>query len=664
MSDNKGDNKNVNNNNGNNNQVQPPNAKRLFFFMLILSAVLVFLWFYKGVDDRESITYNEFLDHIQTGRLFTDKENPLIIYDTGKISGKIRDREGEKKFQTTIPPIFDKGELYSLLTESDYKHTFKGGSEQNPMLSMLLLNILPIGLLFFLIWFMFRQMQGGGNKAFSFGKSKARKFEAKDKVTFADVAGVEEAKEELQEVVEFLKDPSKFTRIGAKIPKGVLLVGPPGTGKTLLSRAVAGEAGVSFFYMSGSDFVEMFVGVGASRVRDLFEQGKKSAPCILFIDELDAVGRTRGAGYGGGHDEREQTLNQLLVEMDGFDPTLGVILIAATNRADVLDPALLRPGRFDRQVVVDNPDVKGREEILNIHMKKVTLSKKIDVQKIARATPGFSGADLANLVNEAALLAARFNRSKVSMADFEEARDKVMMGVARKSRVITPKDKKITSYHESGHALLTILSEHADALHKVSVIPRGMAAGVTFSLPDEDNHLSKNKLLDQITILLGGRAAEEIILGDICTGAVNDINVATDLARKMVTQWGMSSEMGPIAYGQKDEPIFLGKEIATHKDYSDRTAELIDSEIKSIIFNQYENAKKLLKEHKDKLILLSETLYEKETIDAEYIYELLNMKPLKERPEYVLKDDGAEEDDSEVEPNDGNVNGNTVNEVS
>ncbi len=641
MSDNRGDNKN-------NNQAQPPNAKRLFFFMLILSAVLVFLWFYKGLDDKEQVTYNVFLEYVKTGRIFTDKENPLIIFDTNKITGKYKDRDTTKSFQTSIPPIFDKGDLYTLLTESEYKFTFKGATEQNPMFSVILLNLLPIGILFVMIWFMFKQFQGGGNKAFSFGKSKARKFESKDKITFANVAGVDEAKEELQEVVEFLKDPTKFTRIGAKIPKGVLLVGPPGTGKTLLSRAVAGEAGVSFFYMSGSDFVEMFVGVGASRVRDLFEQGRKSAPCILFIDELDAVGRTRGAGYGGGHDEREQTLNQLLVEMDGFDPTLGVILIAATNRADVLDPALLRPGRFDRQVVVDNPDVKGREEILKIHMKNISLSKKIDVQKIARATPGFSGADLANLVNEAALLAARFNKSRVTMHEFEEARDKVMMGVARKSKVITPKDKKITSYHESGHALLTILSEHADSLHKVSVIPRGMAAGVTFSLPADDHHVSKSKLLDQISILMGGRAAEELVIGDICTGAVNDINVATDLARKMVTQWGMSLDVGPIAYGQKDEPIFIGKEIATHKDYSDKTAEQVDAEIKKIIFGQYNNARTLLEKHKDKLVLLAETLYEKETMDAEEIYQLLNIKPITYNPEFALKDDGTDEEEEDM----------------
>ncbi|MBR2317954.1 MAG: ATP-dependent zinc metalloprotease FtsH, partial [Spirochaetales bacterium] len=544
----------------------------------------------------------------------------------------------EKRFQTTIPAIFDDGELYRLLTTAQPPIYFKGSTESNQMMSMVLLNFAPILILGLMLWFMMRQFHGGGSNTMNFGKSRARKFDPKDKVTFDNVAGVDEAKEELKEIVDFLKEPGKFTKIGAKIPKGVLLVGPPGTGKTLLARAIAGEAGVSFFFMSGSDFIEMFVGVGASRVRDLFEQGRRNSPCILFIDEIDAVGRTRGAGMGGGHDEREQTLNQLLVEMDGFDPSMGVILVAATNRPDVLDPALLRPGRFDRQVVVDNPDVKGREAILRIHMKKIALSKNIDVAKIARATPGFSGADLANLVNEAALLAARANRNRVGMADFEEARDKAIMGVARRSKVITDHDKKITAYHEAGHTILTLISEYGDPLHKVTVIPRGMAAGVTFTLPDDNQHVSKNKLLDQIFIFLGGRAAEALIFGDVCTGASNDISNATDIARKMVTQWGMSDKVGPICYGQKDEPIFLGKEIATHKDYSDKTAQLVDEEIHGIIAAQYERAIKVLTEQKDKLILLSETLFEKETLDAKEIMELTGLYQKNYNPDLLIYD--------------------------
>ncbi|MEE1290180.1 MAG: ATP-dependent zinc metalloprotease FtsH [Spirochaetota bacterium] len=596
------------------------------------------------------IDYQTFLEYVRTpGQIVSSEKEPLIIYENQKISGKCQTRNGEKKFQTTIPAIFDDGELYRILTTAQPPIYFKGSVESNQMISMVLLNFVPILILGIMLWFMVRQFQGGGGKAMNFGKSRARKFDPKDKVTFDNVAGVDEAKEELKEIVDFLKEPGKFTKIGAKIPKGVLLVGPPGTGKTLLARAIAGEAGVSFFFMSGSDFVEMFVGVGASRVRDLFEQGRRNSPCILFIDEIDAVGRTRGAGMGGGHDEREQTLNQLLVEMDGFDPSMGVILVAATNRPDVLDPALLRPGRFDRQVVVDNPDVKGREAILKIHMKKIALSKNVDVAKIARATPGFSGADLANLVNEAALLAARANRNRVGMADFEEARDKAIMGVARRSKVITDHDKKITAYHEAGHTILTLVSEYGDPLHKVTVIPRGMAAGVTFTLPDDNQHVSKNKLLDQIFIFLGGRAAEALIFGDVCTGASNDISNATDIARKMVTQWGMSDKVGPICYGQKDEPIFLGKEIATHKDYSDKTAELVDEEIHNIIASQYQRAIQVLTEQKDKLILLSETLFDKETLDAKEIMELTGLYQKNYNPDLQIYDAKKQDEVKEAE---------------
>lgn len=623
-------------NNENNNKM---GSKKIFFFMLILLSFMLVLWFYRGSENQEVIDYQTFLECVRNpGQIVSSDKNPLIIYENQKISGKYRTRDGEKRFQTTIPAIFDDGELYRLLTTAQPPIYFKGSTESNQMMSMVLLNFAPILILGLMLWFMMRQFHGGGSNTMNFGKSRARKFDPKDKVTFDNVAGVDEAKEGLKEIVDFLKEPGKFTKIGAKIPKGVLLVGPPGTGKTLLARAIAGEAGVSFFFMSGSDFVEMFVGVGASRVRDLFEQGRRNSPCILFIDEIDAVGRTRGAGMGGGHDEREQTLNQLLVEMDGFDPSMGVILVAATNRPDVLDPALLRPGRFDRQVVVDNPDVKGREAILRIHMKKIALSKNIDVAKIARATPGFSGADLANLVNEAALLAARANRNRVGMADFEEARDKAIMGVARRSKVITDHDKKITAYHEAGHTILTLISEYGDPLHKVTVIPRGMAAGVTFTLPDDNQHVSKNKLLDQIFIFLGGRAAEALIFGDVCTGASNDISNATDIARKMVTQWGMSDKVGPICYGQKDEPIFLGKEIATHKDYSDKTAQLVDEEIHGIIAAQYERAIKVLTEQKDKLILLSETLFEKETLDAKEIMELTGLYQKNYNPDLLIYD--------------------------
>jgi cell division protease FtsH len=627
MSDNK-DNKNFDQR-----PTVPQRPNRIFIILLIFSAV-IFLYFIfnMGLGDN-SINYNEFISLINEDKLVFDNDNPIIIFNDGKITGKLRDKSGTTKtFKTNLPPIMDNGKLYLLLDEK--KIIYKGAQTQNTFLAMFLTSILPIGLLVFFVWFMLRQFQGSGNKAFSFGKSKAKKFESKEKITFDNVAGVEEAKEELGEVIEFLKDPKKFTKIGAKIPKGVLLVGAPGTGKTLLARAVAGEADVSFYFMSGSDFVEMFVGVGASRVRDLFDIGRKNAPCILFIDELDAVGRTRGAGYGGGHDEREQTLNQLLVEMDGFDPTIGVILISATNRPDVLDPALLRPGRFDRQVVVDRPDIKGREDILKIHTQKVALSNNVILRNVARATPGFTGADLANMVNEAALLAARQNKKKVAMEDFEEARDKVIMGVARKSKIIPPKDKKITSYHEAGHTIINLFVENSDPLHKVTVIPRGMALGLTSMLPEDDElHLTKLKIMDEICILMGGRVAEEITFNDISTGASHDISRATDLARKMTTQWGMTEKLGTITYGQKDEPIFIGKEIATHKDYSEKTAEVIDEEINKIITEQYNKAKKILTTNKAKLKTLAETLFEKETLDAADIYKLLKLTPKNKKKE-------------------------------
>ncbi|MEK6538833.1 MAG: ATP-dependent zinc metalloprotease FtsH, partial [Nitrospirota bacterium] len=469
--------------------------------------------------------------------------------------------------------------------------------------------------------------QMGGNRALSFGKSKAKLLtEDHKKVTFADVAGVDEAKEEVQEIIEFLKDPPRFQKLGGRMPKGVLIIGPPGTGKTLLAKAIAGEANVPFFSISGSDFVEMFVGVGASRVRDLFEQGKKHAPCIIFIDEIDAVGRLRGAGLGGGHDEREQTLNQLLVEMDGFETNDGVILIAATNRPDVLDPALLRPGRFDRQVVVGRPDVRGRGAILKVHTKKIPLSSNVDLETLARGTPGFSGAELANLVNEAALFAARINKTSVEMTDFEAAKDKVLMGVERKSLLISEKEKRNTAFHEAGHTLVAKLLPGTDPIHKVTIIPRGRALGITQQLPvDEKYTYSKEFLYTNIAVLLGGRAAEELILNHMTTGAGNDIERATELARKMVCEWGMSEKLGPLTFGKKQEEIFLGREITQHRDYSEQTAIMIDEEVKRLVLENYDTAKNLLKDNINSLKALAEALLEKEVLDGPEIDEILRL---------------------------------------
>ena len=494
------------------------------------------------------------------------------------------------------------------------------------------------------IWiFMLRQMQSGGNKALSFGKSRAKLLNNQQKrVTFKDVAGVEEAKEELQEIIEFLKEPQKFQKLGGRIPKGVLMMGPPGTGKTLLARAIAGEANVPFFSISGSDFVEMFVGVGASRVRDLFEQGKKNAPCIIFIDEIDAVGRHRGAGLGGGHDEREQTLNQLLVEMDGFESNDGVILIASTNRPDVLDPALLRPGRFDRRVVVSRPDVRGREGILKVHTRKIPLGEDVDISVIARGTPGFTGADLANLVNEAALNAARYNKKLVAMGDFELAKDKVLMGAERKSMVISNEEKRVTAYHEAGHTLVGLKVPNADPVHKVTIIPRGMALGVTQQLPEGDRHnYSQEYLLGQISILMGGRIAEDTFLGSITTGASNDIERATELARAMVCEYGMS-EMGPLTFGKKEEQIFLGREIAQHRDFSEDTAIKIDQEVKKIVTAQYERAKAIIEENRETMIRLAECLLERESLDGVEIRRIVAGLPLDENPPAV--DSGNDQD--------------------
>jgi cell division protease FtsH len=518
----------------------------------------------------------------------------------------------------------DYPDLVKVLREKDVQIEVKPPDE-SPWYITFLVTWGPFILFLGLWFFLMRQMQIGGNKALSFGKSRARMLtEERKKVTFSDVAGVDEAKEEVLEIIEFLKDPRKFQKLGGRIPKGVLVVGPPGTGKTLLAKAIAGEAGVPFFSISGSDFVEMFVGVGASRVRDLFEQGKKHAPCIIFIDEIDAVGRLRGAGLGGGHDEREQTLNQLLVEMDGFDTTEGVILVAATNRPDVLDPALLRPGRFDRQVVVNRPDLKGRSEILKVHTKKVPVAANVELEKIARGTPGFSGADLENLVNEAALWAARQNKKEVENIDFEMAKDKVMMGAERKSMILTEEEKRVTAYHEAGHALMAKLLPGTDPVHKVTIIPRGRALGVTMQLPTDDRHnYSKEFLYNTLAILMGGRVAEELVFKHVTTGAGNDLERATDLARKMVCEWGMSEKLGPLTFGQKEDSVFLGRDFTTKRDVSDQVALEIDLEIKRFVTENYERAKRVLTEQMASLKALAEALLEKEVLDAPEIDQIL-----------------------------------------
>jgi cell division protease FtsH len=580
-----------------------------------------------GQAREDQPSYSEFMAKVEAGDV---KEVTMYL---GQVSYELQGeyiRPANRKFQVTIA----KEDATTVTKElRDKAVQIKVKEHGNADWVLLLLNGLPLLLLVGFCLFLMRQMQAGGNKALSFGKSRARLLSAQQKkATFKDVAGTDEAKEELQEIIEFLKDPQKFQKLGGRIPKGVLLVGPPGTGKTLLARAIAGEANVPFFSISGSDFVEMFVGVGASRVRDLFEQGKKNAPCIIFIDEIDAVGRHRGAGLGGGHDEREQTLNALLVEMDGFESNEGVILIAATNRPDVLDPALLRPGRFDRRVVVARPDVKGREEILRVHTRKVPIGDDVDLSIIARGTPGFSGADLANLVNEAALWAARQNRKFVTMADFEMSKDKVLMGVERKSMILSDEEKKNTAYHEAGHALVAAMTPGADPVHKVTIIPRGMALGLTMQLPEADKHTYTREYLEaMLAVLMGGRSAEEIFLGHITTGAGNDIERATDIARNMVCEWGMS-ELGPLAFGKKDEAIFLGREIAQHRDYSEDTAIQIDKEVRRIVNAAYEKARGILSDNRDVLERVAQALLEREVIDAAEVKLLMEGKPLPEKP--------------------------------
>ena len=585
------------------------------WLVIILSMILLFGIFSQSQTGRKELNFSEFLARVEQG------EVAEVELRGSAITGKLKDGTPFQTYAAEDP------ELVPSLRKQGVVISAKP-VEQTPWWS-LVLNWLPM-LLFIGVWvFFMRQMQGGGAKALSFGKARARLLtEKQNRVTFADVAGVDEAKEELEEIIEFLKDPQKFQKLGGRIPKGVLLMGPPGTGKTLLARAIAGEANVPFFSISGSDFVEMFVGVGASRVRDLFEQGKKHAPCIIFMDEIDAVGRHRGAGLGGGHDEREQTLNQLLVEMDGFESNEGVILIAATNRPDVLDPALLRPGRFDRQVVVARPDIRGREEILKVHVKKIPLAPDVGLAVLARGTPGFSGADLANLVNEAALLAARGDKKFVEMKDFESAKDKVLMGVERKSLILSEEERRATAYHEAGHALVAKLIPGTDPIHKVTIIPRGRALGITQQLPmDEKHNYHREYLLDNITILMGGRVAEELVLGHMSTGAGNDLERATDLARKMVCEWGMSEKLGPLTFGKREEMIFLGKEIAQHQDYSEQTAQEIDQEVRRFVIEAYERAKELAKSRIGALHALAAALLEREVLEGPEIDVIITGAP-------------------------------------
>lgn len=595
----------------------------MFWAVIFMAGLLFYQILVGGEKDRLNISYTELVEQIKQDNVnkvtFVEKELKGEFREIYRKTANGREVSG-KQFKSRVP--FEDPDLVKVLEE----HNVIVEAETSSHWGGLLITALPWLILVFWMMFMLRQMQGGGPKGlFSFGKSRAKLLTGqRPKVTFNDVAGADEAKQELQEIIEFLKDPAKFQKLGGKIPKGALLLGPPGSGKTLLARAVAGEAGVPFFSMSGSDFVEMFVGVGASRVRDLFDQGKKNAPCIIFIDEIDAVGRHRGAGLGGGHDEREQTLNQLLVEMDGFESNEGVILLAATNRPDVLDPALLRPGRFDRQIVVDQPDIKGREGILKVHVRKINISDEVDLKVLARGTPGLSGADLANLVNEAALLAARKNHDKVIMEDFEEAKDKVMMGTERRSMVIAPEEKKITAYHEAGHALVGKLNKNSDPIHKVTIIPRGMALGVTHFLPvDERHNLSKEYLEAKLVELMGGRVAETLVFDEMTTGAGNDLERATGLARKMVCNWGMSEKLGPLTFGKKDEHIFLGKEISQQRDFSEQTSVDIDGEIKKIVLAAQKKAEELLSANIEKLHLLAQALLEQEMLTGEQIDEIL-----------------------------------------
>lgn len=583
-----------------------------FYLLIIIVAIWMIDYYSASTVSKTDITYSAFMKHVQQ-----DEVKQVTIVDN-VISGKLKDG---KDFSTVAP---SDDSLIPTLRARDIEIKAEL-PPQPPWWTTILSSLLPM-LLIVGIWFMLmQQSQGGGGRVMNFGKSRARRYDEDNiKITFKDVAGADEAKQELEEVVEFLKHPKKYNDLGAKIPKGVLLYGPPGTGKTLLAKAVAGEAGVPFFSISGSDFVEMFVGVGASRVRDLFEQAKKSAPCIVFIDEIDAVGRQRGAGLGGGHDEREQTLNQLLVEMDGFGANEGIIMIAATNRPDILDPALLRPGRFDRQIVVDRPDIKGRQEILKVHVKGKPISPGVELGVIARRTPGFTGADLSNLVNEAALMAARKNKNKIDMPEMEEAAERVIMGPERRSRVISDKEKRLTAYHEGGHTLVGMLLDNTDPVHKVTIIPRGRAGGYTLSLPKEDRYYAtRSEMLDELKVLLGGRVAEALVLKEISSGASNDLQRATSLARQMICEYGMSPELGPMTFGHRQDQVFLGRDIGRDKDYSEEVAAKIDKEIRKFIDEAYQKTESLLNENMDKLHLIADALIERETLEGEEIDQLM-----------------------------------------
>lgn len=605
--------------------------RNTIFYLLIFLVVIGVVSFFQGNNTKtEPLTYSKFISELEAGDVEEITIQPLRgVYE---VKGKLNDYKEDELFVTHV--LSDKA-LDRVDAAAQGKTTVKFvPAEETSGWVTFFTSIIPFVIIFILFFFLLNQAQGGGSRVMNFGKSKAKLYsEEKKKVRFKDVAGADEEKQELVEVVEFLKDPRKFAELGARIPKGVLLVGPPGTGKTLLARAAAGEAGVPFFSISGSDFVEMFVGVGASRVRDLFENAKKNAPCIIFIDEIDAVGRQRGAGLGGGHDEREQTLNQLLVEMDGFGGNEGIIMIAATNRPDILDPALLRPGRFDRQITVDRPDLKGREAVLEVHARNKPLDDSVNLKSIAARTPGFSGADLENLLNEAALVAARRDKKKVDMTDIDEATDRVIAGPAKKSRVISQKERKIVAYHEAGHTIIGVILDEADMVHKVTIVPRGQAGGYAVMLPKEDRYfMTKPELLDKITGLLGGRVAEDIVFGEVSTGASNDFQRATGIARRMVTEFGMSDKLGPLQFGQSQGQVFLGRDFNSEQNYSDAIAHEIDMEVQRFIKESYERAKKILTENRDKLELIAQTLLEIETLDAEQIKHLVDHGTLPERP--------------------------------
>lgn len=631
-----------------------PFYKNLALWLVItLMMIMLYNLFNQQRLGESSISYSEFLAMVENEAVaeVVIQGQELVVTDTNR-----------SRFKVYAPPDAD---MIKILREKGVKITAKPPAE-SPWYMSVLISWFPMIVLIGVWIFFMRQMQSGGGKAMSFGKSRARLLsDQQEKVTFEDVAGIDEAKEELGEIVEFLREPKKFTRLGGRIPKGVLLMGPPGSGKTLLARAIAGEADVPFFSISGSDFVEMFVGVGASRVRDLFVQGKKHAPCIIFIDEIDAVGRHRGAGLGGGHDEREQTLNQLLVEMDGFESNEGVILISATNRPDVLDPALLRPGRFDRQVVVPLPDIAGREKILTVHTRKTPVADDVNLRRLAKGTPGFSGADLENLVNEAALLGAKRNKEKVDMMDFEDAKDKVYMGLERKSKVMKEEDKKTTAYHEGGHALVARFLPNTDAVNKITIIPRGRAAGITWFLQEERDFRYKDQLESELAIAFGGRAAEALVFKRISTGAANDIKQATELAQKMVRSWGMSDNLGPLSYEQHEEQIFLGREISQHRDYSEETARKIDQEINQLIDKAYQTAKQLLQDNMDILHKLSELLLEKETVMGKELDELIHaMRPGLKLPSISLEDETDEETADKKQETDSSTSETTSGEPS